>query len=139
MKNTDLIKEFLELIDKTGLSEDRKEYWVERITSQEFNPEDEAAFEAEISEHIAGLDLDINFLTLESKALKERKEELLTEALPSLTKMSEEAPALMEAELNDYKQGVLEDEKVMMDDIEEVRNEKQTDEIDSIRKMLGSK
>lgn len=136
MSDQQMIQQFLELIDQTGLSEDRKTYWVDKIASPDFSEADEKAFEAEIQAHMNGLEEDIRFLEFEKKSLIDEKKDILAEALPSLQQMAKEAPALMDAEFSQFKQSVLGDEKMAMDQIEGIRSEKDSDAIVALRKRL---
>lgn len=137
MNDKQIIYDFLDALEQSGLQEDRKVYWMARIASPDFSEVDEKAFEAEMQAQMDGLTDDIRFLEFENDSLKARKTELLAEALPPLQKMVKEAPALMDEEFSRFKEGVLDDEKVAMDEIEGLRGEKESEEMEAIRKRLG--
>ena len=128
---------FLEYLDQSGLPEDRKAFWMERIVSPDFKEEDEQAFEDEMQAHIEGLETNIDFLEFENKALEEKKKRLLEKAGPSIQTMAKEAPALLEAEFKGYKSDVLDAEKSANDEIEGLRSSKESEEMEAIRKRLG--
>lgn len=137
MNDNNMIPQFLDLLDQSGLPEDRKEYWVGMIASPDFSEADVQDFEAEIQAHMEGLNEDIRFLEFERESLQTEKTRLLTDALPSLQEMSKEASALMEDEFDEFKEEILASEKIAMNEIEGVRGEKESEEIEAIRKRLG--
>lgn len=138
MDTNALIQNLLELMDKSGLPEDRKKYWLERLGGDENNPDDEVKFAAELEAHLKTLDTAIEFTEAQIAADQAKIEEMDREALPYLQRALADQPAYYAQASAKYKNNVLAAEKQMMIDVEGVRGQSQSDEIDAIRKKLLS-
>lgn len=137
MNDQQQIQEFFEDLKNSGLPDERIEFWAGRMASDDFSEADENAFEVEMQAHLKGLDDDIRFVEGEKDELEDEKRELLEEALPSLREGVKAAPEEMKADFEQFKSGVLADEKVAMDAIEGIRHEKESSQIEAIRKGLS--
>ncbi|MBU1953953.1 hypothetical protein KKH03_03210 [Patescibacteria group bacterium] len=137
MNDQQQIQQFLEDLKNSGLPDERVEFWARKMASDDFSETDENAFEAEMKAHLSRIEEDLRFVEGEKDELEEEKREYLEEALPSLREGVKAAPAEMEADFNQFKSGVLADEKVAMDAIEGIRHEKESSQIDAIRKGLS--
>lgn len=138
MENQNLIRNFLELLDQSGLPDDRKQYWLARIGSENSNPEDELLFTQELESHLRTLDDAIDFTDAQIAADSAKIRKLDSEALPYLQRLAADQPGYYEQEGTRYKKEVLAAEKQMMTDVEGIRGEKQAMDIDAIRKKLLS-
>lgn len=138
MDNPTLIRNFLELLDKTGFPEDRKKYWLDRLGSDETDPDDEKNFTAELQAHLKTLDDAIEFTEAQMEADRAKIQALDAEAMPYLQRLAQDQPGYYEQEGARYRKDILTAEKEMMTDVEGVRGQSQEEEIDAIRKKLLS-
>ena len=138
MDDKTLIRNFLELLDKTGFPDDRKKYWLERLGSDEPGPDDEKNFTDELRAHLKTLDEAIGFTEAQIEADRAKIEALDTQALPYLQRLAQAQPEYYEQESARYKKEILAAEKQMMTEVEGVRGQSQAEEIEAIRKKLLS-
>ena len=138
MENQNLIRNFLELLDQSGLPDDRKQYWLNRIGGENSDPEDELLFTQELESHLRTLDDAIDFTDAQIAADSAKIKRIDAEALPYLQRLAADQPGYYEQEGSRYKRDVLAAEKQMMTDVEGIRGEKQAADIDAIRKKLLS-
>ena len=138
MENQNLIRNFLELLDQSGLPDDRKQYWLNRIGGGTSDPEDELLFTQELESHLRTLDDAIDFTDAQIAADDAKIRKMDAEALPYLQRLAADQPGYYDQEGSRYKKDVLAAEKQMMTDVEGIRDEKQAMDIDAIRKKLLS-
>lgn len=133
-----MIRNFLELLDRTGFPEDRKKYWLDRLGSEKSHPDDERLFTAELQAHLKTLDDAIGFTEAQIASDSAKIEQLDDQAMPYLQRLANDQPGYHEQETARYKKELMAAEKQMMTDVEGVRGQSQADEIESIRKKLLS-
>ena len=139
MTNSQLIRNFLELLDKTGFPEERKKYWLDKIAAEETGPDDEEKLTEELIAHLKTLDEAITFTEAQIAADRQKVDALEAQALPYLQRLAKDQPEYYEQESARYKNDVLSAEKQMMTEVEGIRGAKTTEEIEAIRKKLGAK
>jgi hypothetical protein len=132
------IRQFLELLDQSGLPDDRVKFWLARLASDDFALDDEEKFTTELVAHLKTLDDAIAFTDEQIKADTEKLETLNGEAIPYLTRLAADQPAFYEKDDARYKNDVLTAEKDMMGAIEGIRGTKTTEDIEAIRRKLLS-
>lgn len=136
METNSTLQQFFTFLDRTGFSEERKAYWLQKLGSNESSPEDEQAFTAELERHLASLDNAVEITEAEITADEAKKAELEAKALPSLRKLEAELPEFLKTEQAGYAREMSAAENGMMSQMEGVRGERQSAEIDAIRKKL---
>ena len=136
MDSNALIQNFLELMDKSGFPDDCKKYWLERLGGEENDPADEMNFATELEAHLKTLDEAIEFTEAQIGADEAKIAEMDREALPYLQRALADQPAYYAQASATYRNNVLAAEKQMMTDVEGVRGQAQSDEIEAIRKKL---
>lgn len=139
MDNAALILECFKLLDDSTLSEERKTYWLNKISAGDFTDDDVAALDSELAGGIEKLDAAIEMTEGEIGSLEEQKLAAEQKALPVLRTAAANAPRVLEEATAKWKNGILQTEGEMMTQLETVRDESQTAEIETIRKQLGSK
>lgn len=139
MTTKQLIQNFLEQLDQSGLPEDRKLYWAEKIGSGEFEEKDIKAFEEEMTEHIDFLEEDAEFLDFEKSQLEAERDERLKASADDIETLVQKAPEALEEDYKKFQNEILNAEDEANQQIEENRHSKESSEMDAIRKRLGNK
>jgi len=132
------IRQFLELLDQSGLPDDRVKFWLGRLAAEDFAPDDEEKFTAELVAHLKTLDDAIEFTDGQIKSDTEKLENLNAEAVPYLKRLAADQPGFYEDEDARVSKDVLTAEKDMMGAIEGIRSTKTTEDIEAIRRKLLS-
>lgn len=139
MDNAALILQCFKLLDDSTLSEERKSYWLNKISTADFTDSDVAALDRELAKEIEKVDDAMALTEVEINRLEEKKLTAEEKALPVLRDAAKKGPKYMEEATARWKKDVLQAEGDMMAQLENVRGERQAAEIDAIRKKLGSK
>jgi hypothetical protein len=132
------IRQFLELLDQSGLPDERVRFWLGRLASDDFAPDDEEKLTAELVTHLNKLDEAIEFTETQVSADEERLETLSAETIPYLRRLAEDQPEFYEKDDASYAKKVLAAEKDMMGAVEGIRTTKESEDIDAIRRKLLS-
>lgn len=135
----DSIVEFLKLIDKTALPEERKLYWMHKIGDGDFTEANERELAGELEEQIVRLEHAIEYTEGETALLEEQLEALKKKVLPELQAFVKAQPKMLEEAGNNYKNSIMEAEKEMFGELEGIRAEGESSAIEDIRKRLGNK
>ncbi len=129
---------FMRLLMKSGLEEERIRFWVEKITSGDFDEKNEKEFMTELEEHLGRIDEAI----ASTEAQIEEKEKDLAKndkkILPYLEDLAQQQPEIQKKQEQDYKNALAEGEKKALSKIEDIRGKEGSEEIESIRKRLGN-
>jgi|GEM_PF-6610439 len=132
------IRQFLELLDQSGLPDERVKFWLGRLASEDFAPDDEEKFTAELVVHLKTLDDAIGFTEAQIAVDTEKLDTLNAEAIPYLKRLTADQPGFYKDEDARYRKEVLAAEKDMMGAIEGIRSSKTTEDIEAIRRKLLS-
>ena len=138
MPTTDLTRQFVQLLDESGLTEERKQYWIAKISKADFSEEDRKVLTDELTVQLDLLDDAIAFTEGEITEKEAKIADLKTTALPYLKRVAAAQPALLEEEAKTYKNTVKTAENEMMAGLKQVRTANNSQEIEAIRKKLGS-
>lgn len=133
------LQHFIDLLAKTGIGKERVEYWIQKISGREFTEKDEALLTQELEEQLLRIDEAIGVTELEIEAKEKELHENEAKTLPYLEKLAKEQPEIQKREEQDYKEALSKGEKEALDKLEGLRGEKESSEIEAIRKRLGKK
>lgn len=137
MNDQQQLEHFITLLTQSGLEDQRVEYWVERISSDQFSETDEQALMQELEEHLIRVDQALGVVQLEVEKKEDQLSQKEQKTVPFLEKLAREQVQAQEKQIQAYKQELSEGEKKALDKIEAVRSEKDSDAIEALRKGLG--
>jgi formate dehydrogenase maturation protein FdhE len=132
------IKLFLELLDKSGLPDNRVKFWLERLAAENFTLEDGERFTAELAAHLKSIDEAIVFNETQMDAQGARLNELKAEAIPYLKRLALDQPGFYDDDTANFKNTLFAVEKEMMSAVESARAANESQEIEAIRRKLLS-
>lgn len=132
------INKFIELLDKSGLPEERKEYWLSRFSSNEFSEAEFNAFIVEMENHIQNVQYGYEVLKDESEKDEMAVAKVKAEKLPDLEEYLVQQPEILKKEADYYKKALSNAKDEMMGSLKVSRSEKNNQDIEAIRKKLAS-
>lgn len=132
------INKFIELLDKSGLPEARKEYWLSRFSSNDFSEAEFNAFIVEMENHVQNVQYGYEVLKDEVNEDEMAVAKVKAEKLPDLEEYLVQQPEILKKEADYYKKALSNAKDEMMGSLKVSRSEKNTQDIEAIRKKLAS-